>query len=396
LNRDALALYAKINKDMGESTAARGSELRLVNRKPTGSLAFDVALGGGWPGLHWSEVIGYESHGKSAVVLKTVAANQALDPDFTTLWMASEHYDVAQAEALGVDNSRVIVVSSQATEFVYETILAYARSQSVDLIVLDSYPALIPDEEDAKTMDDFVVGVGARLTGKFFRKIAKEFRRTEDERQIFGLFVNQWRADIGKYSPQGTPKTTPGGNAKNYAFYARVEVARTDYIDESRPGKGKVKVGQEIKIKTIKNKSAAPQQVAYVDFYFREAPYLGFKRGDYDTAKEIFTLGIVYDIIVRRGAYFDFGGQSYNGKNAAFKALRDDPALAETIRQEILDAARRPDQILRQVTDEDLAVAEATGTKKVTRRKRTAKGAASGPADLTNAQADALAATAMK
>lgn len=377
MNREAEALYAFINKEMGEDTAARADSLKVLHRYPTGDLALDVALGGGWPGGHWSEVLGHESHGKTALVLKTLAACQAADPAFQCLWMAAEHYDVDQAEALGVDNSRVLVVASQAMEFVYETILKGFESKAFDLIVLDSYPALIPDEEEEKSMDESVMAIGARLTGKFFRKVPDTMKRAESDRQCFGLFINQWRADIGGWSPQGTPKTSPGGAAKNYAFYARVDVQRAEWIEESRPGKGKVQVGQTIKVKTIKNKAAAPRQTAVIDFYFRDAPYLGFQRGDYDEVKELFTLGIVYDVVVRRGAYYDFGdfhnkeNNPIKSKESAWGAIREEVDLKEWLRAEILARSQQPDQVGREVTDEDMAVAASSGEKKVTRRKKT-------------------------
>ena len=376
LNREAEALYARINKEMGEATAVRGDTLKVAKRFPTGSLSLDVALGGGWPSNHWSEIVGHESHGKTAIVLKTVAACQAADPDFTTLWMAAEHYDVEQAEALGVDNSRVVVVASQAMEFVYQTLLDGAASKAFNLLVLDSYPALVPDEEEEKGMDESVMAIGARLTGKFFRKVADVMKRRDGEREVFGLFINQWRDAIGKFSPHGTPKTSPGGNAKNYAFYTRVEVRRGDWKEESRPGKGKVTVGQEIKAVTIKNKSAAPRQTAVFDFYFRDAPILGFRRGEYDEAKEIFTLGILYNLIQRRGAYFDMGDHNrdnnpLNGKDAAFRALREEVDLKESLRKEILACSQLPDHLLNQVSEEEMAAAADSGTKKVTRRKKT-------------------------
>lgn len=369
--REAEALFAKITKEMGEGVAVRADTLKVVQRYPTGDIALDVALGGGWPGGHWSEIVGWESHGKTAITLKTVAACQAADHDFQTLWMAAEHYDVDQAEALGVDNSRVTVVSSQAMEFVYQTILEAFATKSFNLVVLDSYPALIADEEEEKGMDEFVVGLGARLTGKFFRKVADEMR----DQNTFGLFINQYRDAIGKFSPHGTPKTSPGGNAKNFAFYTRLDVARAEFIEESRPGKGKVTVGQTIKAKTIKNKSAAPRQTAVIDFYFRDAPFLGFKRGDYDEVKELFVLGQIYDLIHRRGAYFDMGDHNkenhpLNGKEAAYAALREEVDLQEFLKKEILAASQRPDHLLRQVTDEELTVAADSGTKKVTRRKQ--------------------------
>ncbi|MDP9870433.1 MULTISPECIES: hypothetical protein [Streptosporangium] len=343
---EAAALIAKINKEHGEGAIVAGTDMVLGARFTTGSLGLDVILGGGWPGNQWVEVIGKESQGKTAIVLKTIAANQRLNPAFVALWIAAEHYDADQAKALGVDNSRVIVVPTQDMEFAYETMLRFAESKSVDAIVLDSYPALIPSEEAEKTMEDAVVALGARLTGKFFRKAGAATKRAMngEERPILGIIINQYRDQIGGFSPHGVPQTTPGGKAKNYFFYTRVEVKRDEFIDESRPGKGKTRVGQVIKVRTIKHKAGPPQQVATVDFFFRDAPVLGFSRGDYDTVKELLTYGLLYDLIVRRGAYYTVGERRWGpGKEKLLDDLREDAELQGQLRADILAAAARPD-----------------------------------------------------
>jgi recombination protein RecA len=380
VNKEALALIAKVNKEI-PGAICFASEMKVAKRFTSGSLSLDIALGGGWPGNQWVEVIGRESHGKTFIVYKTLAANQALDPNFCALWIAAEHYDVDQAEALGVDNNRVLVVPTQQMEFAYQTMLDFAASRSVDMIVLDSYPALIPDEESAKDMDEATMALGARLTGKFFRKSGAATKRSmtdPDDRPMLGIVINQYRDAIGKFSPHGTPTTTPGGNAKNYAFYTRVEVRRDEWIQEARPGKGKVNVGQVVKVKTIKNKSAAPQQIATIDAYFRAAPYLNFPRGAYDTAKEIQTMGILFDVIQRKGAFFEIDNGQYDakgkpvlrwqGKDALLTGLREDPELLASIYQKVLAASTRADE--RSISEEDLETAESAGTKKVSRRPK--------------------------
>lgn len=372
INKEALALAAKINKAEGEGTIVVASQMKIARRFTTGSVALDIAIGGGWPGNQWVEVVGMESHGKTTIVYKTIAANQAADPDFTTLWIAAEHYDESWAASLGVDNERVLVIPTQGMEFAYQTMLEFAASRSVDCIVLDSYPALIADEEAEKDMDEAVMALGARLTGKFFRKAGAATKRSltdPADRPILGIIINQYRDKIGGYSPHGTPKTTPGGNAKNFAFYVRVEVRRDDWIKEKRPGMGEVNVGQTIKVKTIKNKSAAPQQVASVDFYFSDATIDGFsfKKGEYDTVKEIVTLGVLYGVIQRRGAYFDVGGNRIQGRDALVQALRESPDLLEQVKQEVLAVAFQRQE---PVTDEELNAAATAGKKTVKRSKR--------------------------
>jgi recombination protein RecA len=380
VNKEALALLAKINKTH-PGAVCFASEMRVAKRFTSGSLSLDIALGGGWPGNQWVEVIGRESHGKTFIVYKTLAANQKKDPNFTCLWIAAEHYDTDQAEALGVDNDRVIVVPTQAMEFAYQTMLDFATSRSVDMIVLDSYPALIPDEESEKDMDEATMALGARLTGKFFRKSGAATKRSmtdPDDRPLLGIVINQYRDAIGKFSPHGTPTTTPGGNAKNYAFYTRVEVRRDEWIQEARPGKGKVNVGQVIKVKTIKNKSAAPQQIATIDAYFRSAPYLNFVRGDFDTTKEIMIMGILFDVIKRKGAYYEIDNGEYDDKGKpvlrwhskenTLAAIREDLDLQEFLYEKVLAASLHADE--RSISEEDLEAAENSGTKKVSRRPK--------------------------
>lgn len=328
-----------MNKEFGEGSVLPASELIIPRRFTTGSLDFDITLGGGWPANHWVEIYGQESHGKTFVTLKTIAANQKEDPNFSTVWIAAEHFDPDQAMALGVDLDRVAVVPTQEMEFAFATMLTYADSRAVDCIVLDSYPALIADEEAVKDMDEAVVALGARLMGKFFRKAGGVTRRKFDgtERPMLGIIINQTRDAIGKWSPRGTPKTTPGGNGKNFAFYVRVEVKRDDFITEKRPRRGEVRVGQTIKVHTVKNKSAAPQQTASIDTYFRNAPILGFKRGDYDILKEVVKCGVDFGLIEKRGRWFNCEGMQFGSKAELEEAFRQMPEMTEKIRQGILE-----------------------------------------------------------
>lgn len=371
LSAEAVSLAAELNKRLGEGSVILASDMRVARRYTSGCLSLDVALGGGWPGNQWAEVLGMESHGKTAIILKTIAANQAQDPDFSTLWIAAEHYDVDQASALGVDNSRVVVVPTQEMEVAYETMLRFATSRAVDCVVLDSYPALIPKEEEDKAMDEAVMALGARLTGKFFRKAGSATRRSLilEDRPMLGFIINQYRDKIGAFSPHGTPRTSPGGNAKNYAFYCRVEVSRDEWIEEATPGKGKVKVGQKIKVRTLKNKSAAPQQIAFVDFYFRDAPLLGFSRGDYDLVKELVAMAVVYDVITRGGATFKFGEHKWIGKDPMVKAIRDNVALRNQIADEVREIALDPLH-LKGISESDITTAQNAGVRTISRRHR--------------------------
>jgi recombination protein RecA len=344
INDEAAALMAKINKQYGPGAVLLASQMRLARRYPTGSLSLDVALGGGWPANSWTEVIGHESSGKTSLLLKSIAANQRDDPDFTVLWVAAEHFDTDWATRLGVDNERVIRHSTTAMEEAYEVMLAFAASRTVDAIVLDSYPALVPDDEAAKSIDETTVAIGARLTNKFFRKAGSATRRShlEDERPIVGIFLNQWRSAIGAFSPNGTPKTTGGGAGKNYAAVARLEVSRAEYIDEARPGKGKARVGQVVKLRTLKNKTFPPHKVATFDFYFDDAPHLGFKAGDIDVVKEAITIGVLLDVIGRSGTGFLLGETRYRSRDLMVEALRENRALLDGLIKDIHTHSENP------------------------------------------------------
>lgn len=346
LSAGATAFIRTTNKLLKEELLVSADQLVTPVRFTTGSLGADVALGGGLPGNQWTEIVGLPSAGKTFFALKTIAANQALNPDFMSLWVAAEHYNEEWAAALGVDNSRVVVVPTMQMEKGLQVILSGLDSKEFDCITLDSFPAMVPDEELAKAMDQFTTAVGARTVGRFLRKAGEAGLRPYDGtgRPFVGLFINQYRDKIGGWAPPGqTAKTTPGGNAKDYFCYARVEIRRGKFISESRPGITEpVVVGQENKIKVIKNKSAAPQTSADIDLYFRRAPMLGFNRGEYDLAKEYVTIGKVLGVIGVSGSWLSFGGERWQSKEKMLDAIREDKELQLALRAETLEAAADP------------------------------------------------------
>jgi recombination protein RecA len=333
---------AKMNKRLGGDFVVQASQLIVPRRYTSGSLTWDSTLGGGYPANQWTEVIGPASAGKTATTYKCIAANQKADSNFEVLWVAGEHFDKEQAAALGVDLNRTTVVSTQLMEQAFDAMILGTESREFDCIVLDSYPALTTGEEAEKTMEEFTVATGAKLMNKFIRKANLASARALDgsERPFFGIIINQWRDQIGGFSPRGTPKITPGGKGKDYFFYTRIELSRDgDFLTEKRPGEGDVKVGQTIKMKTIKNKSAAPQQIATVDYYFTDAPSQGFSRGDYNVAKEYATIGISLGIIQRSGAWYKYSGQQFQGLAGLTSALREDSLLREVLRSHVLEAS---------------------------------------------------------
>jgi recombination protein RecA len=340
INPEALKILTQINKKLGSNVVVIGEDVRadLITRTTTGSTTFDYVLGGGFPSNQWNELIGEASHGKTAIALKTIAANQAKDPEFTTVWVAAEQWVPEYAEMCGVDTSRVIVVETNIMEEAYDAVLAFAESRSVDAIVIDSLPALVPGPENEKNMDEMTVGRGALITNKFFRKAGAAMKRSlvEHERPILGLVINQYRMKIGVM--HGDPRTTPGGEGKNYAFFTRAEVRRDEWI-ETGSGTNKVRVGQRIKIRIIKNKTAPPQQVAYVDFYF--APFSIYEAGDYDTAKEITAMVIVKGIVDRKGGWIYYGDRKWQGQEALANSVREEVDLFEELREKVLTTPSR-------------------------------------------------------
>jgi recombination protein RecA len=346
LTAEALALVAQVNKKFGPETMITAADMRHVPPFASGNLPLDIILGGGFPANKWTEIIGFESSGKTTVVHKTIANQQAKNPDFSTLWVAAEDYDIDWAQQLGVNTNQVIVAETNAMEEAYEIMLDFAGSRSVDAIVLDSYPALVPDEEAAKSMDELSVSLGARVTNKFFRKAGKASKRSHlvEERPTMGIVINQWREKVGAFSPQGTPKTTPGGLGKNFAYYTRLEVSRAEFLDEPIPGKGKVRAGQAMKFKTIKNKQAGPQKTAETHFYWADSPSRGLTAGNFDVVRDLMTWGVYYDVIRRRGRYFDFGERTWDLKDAIIDSLRAELDLQDDVAAAVLQAAFNPEE----------------------------------------------------
>jgi recombination protein RecA len=247
MNDEALKVVAQLNKRFGDNVVVRAADIRsdIIPRITSGSTTLDFVLGGGFPGNQWNELVGESSHGKTAVALKTIAANQALNPNFTTVWVAAEQWVPEYAEMCGVDSDRVIVIETNVMEEAYDSVIAFAESKSVDAIVIDSLPALSPSPEMAKSMDELTIGRGAMLTNKFFRVVGSAMKRSlvEDERAVLGIIINQYRMKIGVM--HGDPRTTPGGEGKNYAFFTRCEIRRDEWV-EVGSGTNKLRVGQTI------------------------------------------------------------------------------------------------------------------------------------------------------
>lgn len=348
LNAEVLKVAALLNKKHGMGTVVPASQALIPARITTGSLTLDVVLGGGWPVNQWTEIIGEASNGKTALALKTVAANQQRDPEFTTVWVAAEPFDVKYAEMCGVDTDRVLIVETNVMEEAYEAAIQFCESKAVDLIIIDSLPALVPSSEDEKQMDESTVGRGALMTNKFFRKVSKATKRSliEEERGITGILINQYRMKIGVM--HGDPRTTPGGLGKDYAMAVRCEVKRDDWL-EVGTGVEKRRCGQTIRVRTIKNKTFPPQQTAYLDFWFAEGGPID--RGSYDTAKEIIALSIINGIVDRRGGWLYYGERKWQGAANLVDSIREEIDLREELSKAVMDTLRK-DPIIA-ISDED-------------------------------------------
>lgn len=335
------SIIAKVNKELGPGTVVLGSDMiPPAQRFTSGSLALDAILGGGWPANQFSELIGEASHGKTAIALKTIAANQKRDPNFVAVWIGAEDYIDDWAAQLGVDNSRVIVINTNYMELAYQTTLEFLESMEVDLVVIDSLPALVPMQEDDKEMGEMSPGRGALLTNQFFRKAGAAIKRSmvEAERPVACLVINQWRLMIGVQ--HGDPRTTPGGKGKDFAYFVRLDVRRADWIEVKIEGQGKRRIGQTIACRTIKNKSAPPQQVAEFDFYFREGGDVA--KGEIDFAKEIVSLGILTGVLetTSSGRYqYQHKDEllKWHGSGKVLDDVRQLPDLAEALTTEVLD-----------------------------------------------------------
>lgn len=332
------AVMQQINKKGGAGTVLLGSDINEPDRQTitSGSLNLDAALGGGWATNHWIEIVGHASAGKTYLTLKTIAANQALDPNWTVVWFAAEDFVDSYAEMLGCDLSRIIVEEENRMEAVYDHAIKFLDTKAIDCIVIDSLPALVPAREDDAGMEDFQPGLAAFLTGKFFRKSNPSMKRsmTETERPCTGFLINQWRSKIGGY---GDPRTTPGGMAKDFFCFQRVDIRRDEWITNTRDQP----VGQVLKLVNVKNKYAPPGRIGFIDAYF--ADYQSHKAGDYDLVKDLVSAALAYEVVTKPdSSHYQFGEQTWYGRPKLDAAVKDDPALQDDIRKAVLDTVSKP------------------------------------------------------
>lgn len=337
----------EINKKLGEEILIKGSAAKAaVPHVSTGVLAYDLALGGGWAANQWNEIVGEESSGKTAIAYRTIAANQQRDPEWLALWVAAEEYVPDYAASFGVDLDRLWVVETNEMESALELVLKAVENRAVDCVVIDSLPALVTETEVNKSMDEASVATGAQILSRFFKKCAKAQRRsmTDEDRSCTLIAINQWRDKIGVM--YGDPRTTPGGKAKNYYYFTRVEVRRDEWISEG--SKLDTRVGQTIKMRVMKNKTYRPQQIAQADFYFADT--YGFRKGEFDTVKDIVNVALALELF--EGRYKFEGERIASKKEELYDIVRQDLGLQARLRDAATTAVlgdKAGEEVLEQV-----------------------------------------------
>ena len=217
-------------------------------------------------------------------------------------------------------------------EAALDLVLKAVTNRAVDCVVIDSLPALVTEPEVNKAMDEASVATGAQILSRFFKKCAKAQRRslTEEDRPCTLIAINQWRDKIGVMF--GDPRTTPGGKAKNYYYFIRVEVRRDEWIAEG--SKLDTRVGQTIKMRVMKNKTYRPQQVAPADFYFADTH--GFRKGDFDTVKDVVNVALAMELF--EGRYKFRGERIASKKEELYDMVRQDLDLQQALRDAAMAA----------------------------------------------------------
>ncbi len=286
---------------------------------PTGSLALDLALGiGGLPRGRICEIYGPEASGKTTVALHAIASCQAMGG--TAAFIDAEHaMDANYAARLGVQIEELLLAQPDSGEQALEICELLVRSGAVDLIVVDSVAALVPQAEIEGQMADQQVGLQARLLSKAMRKLTGCISKT----RCTVLFINQLRSKVGVVF--GSREITSGGNALKYYTSVRLDIRRTKSIKKEERH-----IGNRTKVRVVKNKMAAPFRTAEFDLLFGH----GVSREG-----ELLELGEDQGLIDKRGSHYSFQDRKLgNGREVARKALRDDPELGARVEQLVRSA----------------------------------------------------------
>ncbi len=316
------AALAQIEKQFGKGSIMRlgeGEVIEDIQVVSTGSLGLDVALGvGGLPRGRVVEIYGPESSGKTTLTLQVVAEMQKQGG--VCAFIDAEHaLDIQYAQKLGVNLQDLLISQPDTGEQALEIVDALVRSGSVDLIVVDSVAALTPKAELEGEMGDALPGLQARLMSQALRKLTGTIKKTN----CMVVFINQIRMKIGVMF--GSPETTTGGNALKFYASVRLDIRRVGSIK-----KGDDIIGNETKVKVVKNKVSPPFKTAEFDILYGE----GISREG-----EIVDMGVAAKIVDKSGAWYAYNGEKIGqGKDNAREFLRENPDLAYEIENKIRES----------------------------------------------------------
>ncbi len=308
-----------------EKEYGKGSIMRLGDRAnvsvdaiPSGSIALDAALGiGGYPKGRIIEIYGPESSGKTTLALHAIAECQKKGGRCAFI-DAENAIDPIYAKNLGVDIDELILSQPDSGEQALEIAEVLIKSGAIDLVVVDSVAALVPQAELDGEMGDSSVGLQARLMSKAMRKLAGVMNRSN----CTAIFINQLREKVGIMF--GNPETTPGGRALKFYASVRLDVRKSETLKT-----GQDAYGNSVKIKVVKNKVAPPFKTAVVSIIFGE----GISHID-----EVVTLGVENNIIDKAGAWFSYKGEKIGqGAASVREFLKNHPEIDEEITAQIKD-----------------------------------------------------------
>ena len=307
----------QITKQFGDGSIMKLGDQKKVDIAllPSGALSLDIALGGGYPKGRIIEIYGPESSGKTTLTLHAIAEIQKQGG--TAAFIDAEHaLDPAYAKKLGVDTDNLLVSQPDNGEQALEIAETLVRSSAVDLVVVDSVAALVPQAEIDGDMGDSHMGLQARLMSQALRKLTGIINKSKTT----VIFINQIRMKIGVMF--GNPETTTGGNALKFYASVRLDIRRI----------GQLKVGEEIignrtKVKVVKNKIAPPFRIAEFDIMYNEGISL---TGD------VLDLAVAQGIVGKAGAWFDYkDGKIGQGREATKVYLKENPKVLQEIEKEV-------------------------------------------------------------
>ena len=323
-----------------EKEYGKGSIMRLGDRAevsvdaiPSGSLALDLALGiGGYPKGRIVEIYGPESSGKTTLALHAIAECQKQGGRCAFI-DAENAIDPVYAKNLGVDIDELILSQPDSGEQALEITEVLIKSGAIDLVVIDSVAALVPQAELDGEMSDASVGLQARLMSKAMRKLAGVMNRSNTT----AIFINQLREKVGIMF--GNPETTPGGRALKFYASVRLDVRRGETLKN-----GSDVIGNTTKIKVVKNKVAPPFKTATVNIIYGE----GISHLD-----EIINLAVENDIIEKSGAWFSYKGEKIGqGFQAVRERMKNDPAfdaeITELVKEKIFPQEKKEEEVKEQ------------------------------------------------